>query len=153
MHVQIFIPLFNDAVWIKWQSIHVALVCVRVGSVFWGFWRRNRDADSYWKASITRITATHFDFALVLNNKQTRSYRRTDQKLIIDKVPSIGDLLPNSLVIAQQFGHSGWYRTGKVTGTSGDSWVEVQFDDGEKKWVPLESVRLLSYPGFCSDVE
>ncbi|XP_066021713.1 CUB and sushi domain-containing protein 1 isoform X2 [Pocillopora verrucosa] len=128
-------------------------VCVRVGSVFWGFWRRNQDADSYWKASITRITATHFDFALVLNNKQTRSYRRTDQKLIIDKVPSIGDLLPNSLVIAQQFGHSGWYRTGKVTGTSGDSWVEVQFDDGEKKWVPLESVRLLSYPGFCSDVE
>ena len=121
--------------------------------MFWGFWKPNLNADNYWKASITKINATHFDFALVNDKTLTRSYRRTDQKLIIDKVPSIGDLLPNSLVIAQQFGHSGWYRTGKVTGTSGDSWVEVQFDDGEKKWVPLERVRLLSYPGFCSDVE
>ena len=114
-------------------------------------------ADNYWKASITRITATHFDFALVNNDKQTRSYRRTDQKLIIDKVPSIGNLLPNSPVIAHQFGHSGWYRTGyvvsKVTGTSGDSLVEVQFDDGKKKWVKLGRVRLVSYPDFCSNVE
>ena len=121
--------------------------------MFWGFWRKNRDADNYWKASITRINATHFDFALLNNNKQTRRYRRTDQKLIIDKVPPIGNLLPNSTVIAHQFGHSGCYRTGKVTGTSVDSWVEVQFDDGEKKWVKLEVVRLVSYPDFCSNVE
>ena len=121
--------------------------------MFWTFWRKNRNADNYWKASITRINATHFDFALVNNNKQTRSYRRTDQKLIIDKVPSIGNLLPNSPVIAHQFGHSSWYRTRKVTGTSGDSLVEVQFDDGEKKWVKLEIVRLVSYPDYCSDVE
>ena len=121
--------------------------------MFWAFWRKNRNADNYWKASITRINATHFDFALVNNNKQTRSYRRTDQKLIIDKVPSIGNLLPNSPGIAHQFGHSSWYRTGKVTGTSGDSLVEVQFDDGEKKWVKLEIVRLVSYPDYCSDVE
>ena len=121
--------------------------------MFWGFWGTSLKADNYWKASITRITATHLDFALVLNNKQTRSYRRTDQKLIIDKVPSIGNLLPDSPVIAHQFGHSGWYRTGKVIGTSGGSLVHVQFDDGEKKWVPLGRVRLRSYPGFCSDVD
>ncbi|CAH3037421.1 unnamed protein product [Pocillopora meandrina] len=128
-------------------------VCVRVGAVFWGFWQNNMKADNYWKASITRITATHFDFALVNNNKQTRSYRRTDRKLIIDKVPSIGDLLPSSPVIAHQFGNLGWYRTGKVNNTSGDSLVKVQFDDGGKKWVKLGRVRLVSYPDFCSDVE
>ncbi|CAH3037426.1 unnamed protein product [Pocillopora meandrina] len=129
------------------------MLCVRVGAVFWGFWNNNRKADNYWKASITRITATHFDFALLNNNKQTRRYRRTDQKLIIDKVPFIGNLLPNSSVIANQFVHPGWYRTGKVIGTSGGSLVHVQFDDSEIKWVPLGRVRLLSYPGFCSDVE
>ena len=121
--------------------------------MFWGFWRNNKKADNYWKASITRITTTHLDFELVNDKKLTGSYRRTDQKLIIDKVPSIGNLLPNSPVIAHQFGHSSWYRTGKVTGTSGDSLVEVQFDDGEKKWVKLEIVRLVSYPDYCSDVE
>ena len=122
--------------------------------MFWGFWQTNLGADNYWKASITKINATHFDFALVSNNKLTRSYRRTDQKLIIDKVPSIEDLLPNLPVIAnQRVDRPGWYRTGNVTGTSGDSLVLVQFDDGEKKWIPLERVRLLSYPRLCSDVE
>ena len=110
-------------------------------------------ADNYWKVFITRITAIHLDFELVNDKKLTGSYRRTDQKLIIDKVPSIGNLLPNSSVIANQFAHPGWYRTGKVIGTSGGSLVHVQFDDSEKKWVPLGRVRLLSYPGFCSDVE
>ena len=110
-------------------------------------------ADNYWKVSITRITAIHLDFELVNDKKLTGSYRRTDQKLIIDKVPSIGNLLPNSSVIANQFAHPGWYRTGKVIGMSGGSLVHVQFDDSKKKWVPLGRVRLLSYPGFCSDVE
>ena len=122
--------------------------------MFWGFWQTNLGADNYWKASITKINATHFDFALVLNNKQTRSYRRTDQKLIIDKVPSIEDLLPNLPVIAnQRVDRPGWYRTGNVTGTSRGSLVLVQFDDGKKKRVPVGSVRLLSYPRLCSDVE
>ena len=121
--------------------------------MFWVFWITHLHAENYWKASITRITGTHFDFALVIDKKLTRSYRRTDQKLIIDKVPSIGNLLPNSPVIANQFGHPGWYRSGKVIGTSGGSLVHVQFDDGEKKWVPLGRVRLRSYPGFCSDVD
>ena len=122
--------------------------------MFWGFWHTNLGADNYWKASITKINATHFDFALVSNNKLTRSYRRTDQKLIIDKVPSIEDLLPNLPVIAnQRVDRPGWYRTGNVTGTSRGSLVLVQFDDGKKKWVPVGSVRLLSYPRLCSDVE
>ena len=121
--------------------------------MFWGFWRKNRNADNYWKASITKINATHFEFALVHDKKLTRSYRRTDQKLIIDKVPSIEDLLPNPPVIANQFAHPGWYRSGKVIGTSGSSLVYVHFDNGEKKWVPLGRVRLLSYPRLCSDVE
>ena len=122
--------------------------------MFWGFWQTNLGADNYWKASITKINATHFDFALVNNNKLTRSYRRTDQKLIIDKVPSIEDLLPNLPVIAnQRVDRPGWYRTGNVTGTSRGSLVLVQFDDGKKKRVPVGSVRLLSYPRLCSDVE
>ena len=121
--------------------------------MFWVFWITHLHAENYWKASITRITGTHFDFALVNDKKLTRSYQTTDQKLIIDKVPSIGNLLPNSPVIANQFGHPGWYRSGKVIGTSGGSLVQVQFDDGEKKWVPLGRVRLRSYPGFCSDVD
>ena len=102
--------------------------------MFWGFWKNNKKADNYWKVSITRINATHLDFALLNNNKQTRSYRRTDQKLIIDKVPSIEDLLPNLPVIAnQRVDRPGWYRTGNVTGTSRGSLVLVQFDDGKKK--------------------
>ena len=122
--------------------------------MFWGFWNTNLGADNYWKASITKINATHFDFALLSNNKLTRSYRRTDQKLIIDKVPSIEDLLPNLPVIAnQRVDRPGWYRTGNVTGTSRGSLVLVQFDDGKKKRVPVGSVRLLSYPRLCSDVE
>ena len=122
--------------------------------MFWGFWKRNLNADNYWKASITKINATHFDFALVNDKKLTRSYRRTDQKLIIDKVPSIKDLLPNPPVIAnQRVDWPGWYRTGNVTGTSGGSSVQVQFDDGKEKWVPVGRVRLLSYPRLCSDVE
>ena len=122
--------------------------------MFWGFWQANLGADNYWKASITKINATHFDFALVNDKKLTRSYQRTDQKLIIDKVPSIEDLLPNPPVIAnQRVDRPGWYRTGNVTGTSGGSSVQVQFDDGKKKWVPVGRVRLLSYPRLCSDVE
>ena len=121
--------------------------------MFWGFWNTKRNADNYWKASITTINATHFDFALVDDKKLSRCYRRTDQKLIIDKVPSIGNLFPNLPVIANQFVHPGWYRSGKVIGTSGGSWVHVQFDDGKKKRVPLGRVRLRSYPGFCSDVD
>ena len=59
---------------------------------------------------------------------------------------------PNSPVIAYQFSNPEWYRTGTATGTSGDSIVRVKFDDGETKWVPLERVRLVSRPRFCSDV-
>ena len=75
--------------------------------------------------------------------------------LIIDKVPSIGEVSPNLPVIANQFSDRDkwWYRTGNVTRTSGDSSVFVRFDNGKEKVVPLERVRLVSRPPFCSDVK
>ena len=72
--------------------------------------------------------------------------------LIIDKVPSIGDVPPNSPVIANQFSDRKQYRTGNTTGLFDDSSVYVRFDDGEEKVVPLRRVRLVSRPLFCSDV-
>ena len=131
------------------------LVCVQVGAIFWGFWAVHLNAANYYRARITRINSTHVDFTLLLNNKLTRSYRRTDQVLIIDKVPSIGDVSPNSSVIANQFNNRDlrWYRTGHADHTSGDSFVFVNFDDGKGKLVPLERVRLVSRPRFCSDVK
>ena len=112
-------------------------------------------ANNYYRARITRITPTHVDFALVYNGKKKRSYPRTDEALIIDKVPSIGDVTRNSPVIANQFSDRDkwWYRTGNVTRTSGDSLVFVKFDNGEEKAVLLERVRLVSRPLFCSDVK
>ena len=122
--------------------------------MFWGYWKVNLNATNYWRAYITKLNATHFDFALKTNKEQTRSYRRTEQKLIIDKKPLITEISPNLPVIANQWFSSSpeWYRTGIAIGTSGDSIVRVKFDDGETKGVPLERVRLVSRPSFCSDV-
>ena len=112
-------------------------------------------ANNYYRAKITRITPTRVDFALVFDRNKKRSYPRSDELLIIDKVPSMGDVSPNSPVIANQFSDRDkkWYRTGNVNRTSGDSLVYVRFDDGEEKGVPLERVRLVSRPLFCSDVK
>ena len=127
-------------------------VCVQVGEIFWGLWAWNKGAINYYRANITRITPTRVDFALVYNREQKRSYPRTDEVLIIDKVPSIGDVPPNSPVIANQFSDRKQYRTGDTTGLFDDSSVYVRFDDGEEKVVPLRRVRLVSRPLFCSDV-
>ena len=115
----------------------------------------NKGADNYFRAKITRITPTRVDFALVYDEKKKRSYPRSAEVLIIDKVPSMGDVSPNSPVIANQFSDRDkkWYRTGNVNRTSGDSLVYVRFDDGEEKGVPLERVRLVSRPLFCSGVK
>ena len=124
--------------------------------MFWVYWAYTLNADNYWRAYITKLNATHFDFALYINKDQTRSYRRirTDQVLIIDKKPSsIMDISPNSPVIANQFRNPEWYRTGTAISTSGSSLVSVNFDDGKTKWVPLERVRLTSRPRFCVDVK
>ena len=112
-------------------------------------------ANNYYRAKITRITPTRVDFALVFDRNKKRSYPRSDELLIIDKVPSMGDVSPNSPVIANQFSDRDkwWYRTGNVTRTSGDSLVFVRFDNGKEKVVPLERVRLVSRPPFCSDVK
>ncbi|PFX33886.1 Sushi, von Willebrand factor type A, EGF and pentraxin domain-containing protein 1 [Stylophora pistillata] len=129
-------------------------ICIQVGAIFWGFWAVNKGARNYWRAMITRINSTHVGFALLVDMGKTRSYLRTDQVLIIDKVPSIGDVLPNSPVIANQFNDHNlwWYRTGHATHTSTTS-VLIKFDNGEEKWVPLERVRLVSRPRFCFDVK
>ena len=127
--------------------------CILVGSRFWGYWRDNRKAINYFRAYITKLNATHFDFALKMNKNLTRSYRRTQQKLIVDRKPSITDISPNSPVIANHFfSNPEWYRTGTAIGTSGDSMVIVKFNNGKTKRVPLERVRLVSRPRFCSDV-
>lgn len=121
-------------------------VCFQVGEIFWGLWAWNKGANNYYRAKITRITPTRVDFALVNNGEQKRSYPRTDE------VPSIGDVPPNSPVIANQFSDRKWYRTGYTTGPFNDFYVYVRFDDGEEKVVPLRRVRLVSRPLFCSDV-
>nr|XP_058966491.1 CUB and sushi domain-containing protein 1-like [Pocillopora verrucosa] len=130
-------------------------ICVQIGAIFWGLWAWNKGANNYYRAKITRITPTRVDFALFFDRNKKRSYPRSDELLIIDKVPSMGDVSPNSPVIANQFSDRDkkWYRTGNVNRTSGDSLVYVRFDDGEEKGVPLERVRLVSRPLFCPDVK
>ena len=121
--------------------------------MFWVYWAYNINADNYWRAYITKLSATHFYFALQLDKNLKGSYRRTDQVLIIDKKPSITDISPNMTVIANQFSNPGWYRTGTAIRTSGTSFVKVKFDDGKEKWVRIELVRLISRPRFCVDVK
>ena len=116
-------------------------------------WAYKKNALNYWRAYITKVNATHFDFALQINKEQTRSYRRTDQVLIIDQTPKINDISANSSVIANQRKDPNWFRTGTAIRISGNSMVIVKFDDGETKGVPLERVRLVSRPRFCSDVK
>ena len=120
--------------------------------MFWGIWAYNRNALNYWRAYITKVNATHFDFALQVNKRRTKSYRRTDQVLIIDQTPNVHDISTSSLVIANQFKDPNWFRTGTAIRTSGNSIVIVKFDDGETKGVPIERVRLVSRPRFCFDV-
>ena len=125
--------------------------CILVGSMFWGFWRYNNGAKSYYKAYITKLTATHLDFVLQFDNRLTRSYRRIDPVLILDTVPKLNDISINSLVIARQHSHlPKRYRSGIVVGFPGESLVSVKFDDGETASdVLLEHLRLVNRPRFC----
>lgn len=134
-------------------QLSVPLEFVWVGVMFWGYWKWNLGAHNYWKAKIEKINATHVDYALEVNTSLRRNFRKTDQVLILDKEPSIGDVSPNSPVIANQFKNKGWYRTGITIGTAGSSSVLVRLDDSKTVLVPLERVRLISYPRFCSDVK
>ena len=121
--------------------------------MFWVHWSYNLNAVYYWRAYITKLNVTHFDFVLLNEKNLKGSYRRTDQVLIIDKKPSITDISPNLPVIANQFSNPEWYRTGTAIRTSRSSFVWVTFDDGKAKWVRIERVRLISRPRFCVDVK
>ena len=124
--------------------------CILVGSMFWGLWKYNKGANSYYKTYITKLTATHLDFVLQFDNRLTRSYRRNDPVLILDTVPKMEDISINSPVIARQ--HSilpDRYRSGIVVGLPSASLVSVKFDDGETRFILVKHLRLVNRPRFC----
>ena len=125
--------------------------CILVGSSFWGLWTHRDNSYNYYQAFITKLNDTHLDFALKVNNRQTRSYKRTDPVLIIDKIPEMKDITVNSQVIALYRPYiPERYRVGKVTYTSRAS-VHVTFHDGQRRWVTLQQLRLVRRPRFCDD--
>ncbi|KAL9989297.1 hypothetical protein ACROYT_G003831 [Oculina patagonica] len=127
--------------------------CILVGSKFWGMWSYKEDAFHYYRAYITKMNGTHVDFALKVNKDKTRSYKRTEPVLIVDRIPLMEDITVNSPVIAEhRTDRPYWYRTGTVKATSGSAFVKVKFDDGKlTKWVRLENLRLVKRPRFCED--
>ena len=130
------------------------LDCILVGSLFWVLWgREDVNSINYYQAYITKLTATHINFALAMNKANTRIYRRTDPVLIIDQVPEMKDLSINARVIAVfQRSHQNWYRTGTITGFWRSRHVSIRFDNGQqRKKVPLREVRLVRRPRFCAD--
>ena len=130
------------------------LDCILVGSLFWVLWSRQDDKSiNYYRAYITKLNATHINFALAINTAQTRSYRRTDPVLIIDQVPEMKDLSINAPVIAIfSRSHRQWYRAGTVTGTWRSRYVSIRFNNGQQRnLVPPREVRLVKRPRFCAD--
>ena len=127
--------------------------CILPGSMFWGLWSRKDNSLSYYKAFITRITASHIDFLLQINNKQRRSYKRTEPVLVIDKISDMKEISVNSSVIAvHRPDRPEWFRAGNVTGTNERlSFVTVRFKNGDQKWVRLNQLRLVKRPKFCVD--
>ena len=121
--------------------------------MFWGLWSRKDNSLNYYKAFITRITASHIDFLLQINNKQRRSYKRTEPVLVIDKISDMKEISVNSSVIAvHRSDMPEWFRAGNVTGTRGRlSFVTVRFKNGDQKQVPLNQLRLVKRPKFCVD--
>ena len=118
--------------------------------MFWGLWKYNTGANNYYKAYVTKLTATHLDFVMQFDNGLKRSYPRNDPVLILDTVPKMTDISINSSVIARQ--HSRWpmrFRSGIVVGFSGAPLVSVKFDDGEIRSVLLKHLRLVNRPRFC----
>ena len=122
--------------------------------MFWGLWSHRNNSNNYYKAHITRIHGTHIDFALDVNKALTRSYKRTDPVLIIDKIPEMKDITLNSSVIAvHKPDKLEWYRTGIVTVISSrTSSVLVRFDDRhQQRQVPIDELRLVKRPRFCTN--
>ena len=127
--------------------------CILPGSVFWGLWSRRDNSLNYYRAFITRITASHINFLLQINNKHGHSYKRTEPVLVIDKISDMKEISVNSSVIAvHRPDKPEWYRAGNVTGTNeGLSLVTVKFKNGDQQWVPLNQLRLVKRPKFCVD--
>ena len=121
--------------------------------MFWGLWSRNDNSLNYYKAFITRITASRIDFLLQINNKKWRSYKRTEPVLVIDKISDMKEISVNSSVIAvHRPDMPEWYRAGNVTGTNEPlSIVTVRFKNGDQKWARLNQLRLVKRPKFCVD--
>jgi len=118
--------------------------------MFWGLWKYNKEAFNYYLAYITKLNATHLDFVLKSNKKLTRSYRRTEEVLILDTIPNKKDISVNSSVIARhKQSHPEWYRSGTVVDFSGTAFASVQFDNNEKSWVRFKNLRLVKRPHFC----
>ena len=117
--------------------------------MFWGLWTYKHGANNYYKAYITKLTVTNFDFVLQIGLQYTRSYPRTEEKLILDAIPKLNDISINSTVIARQ--HEDLpdrYRSGIVRFKNATS-ASVKFDDGATHIVLLEHLRLVKRPRFC----
>ena len=127
--------------------------CILPGSLFWGLWSRRDNSVNYYRAFITRITASHINFLLQINNKQRRSYKRTEPVLVVDKISNMKEISVNSSVIAvHRPDKPECYRAGNVTGTNERlSLVTVKFKNGDQKWVPVNQLRLVKRPKFCVD--
>ncbi len=124
-----------------------------LGSMVWGLWAYNKDAFNYYPAYVTKLTATHVNFVLILGAKFTRSYNRTEQVLIVDEIPKQKDISVNTAVIAQHRSDKPeWHRSGTIVGIPGDRFVSVRFDDGKiQNWVKLDNIRIVKRPRFCND--
>ena len=121
--------------------------------MFWGLWSKRNDSINYFRAFISRIDDTWLKFYLEVNPRQTRTYKKTEPVLIIDKVPEKKDVLLGSSVIAvHRNSKTDWYRTGKVE-EIGSYWRDgkfrVKFDNGRSRWVPQNQIRLVKRPEFC----
>jgi len=122
--------------------------CILVGSMFWGLWRHNKGTFNYYKAHITKLTATRLDLVFKVGSQYTRSYPRTNSVLILDKIPKLKDISINSSVIAKS-NIPVRYRSGTVLVIPSATSVSMKFDDGETKLVLLEDLRLVKRPRFC----
>ena len=116
--------------------------------MFWGLWQHNHGAFNYYKAYITKLTATHLELVFKIGQQYRRSYRRAESVLILDTVPKLRDISINSLVIAKS-DLPERYRSGTVVGFRSESLVSVEFDDGVTSLVLLEDLRLVKRPRFC----
>ena len=119
--------------------------------MFWGLWSYKHGANNYYKAYITKLTATHLDFVLQIGAQYKRSHQRTEQVLILDTIPTVKDISINSTVIARQHPNtvSDRYRSGIVVGFPSAFSASVTFDDGQTRMVLLKYLRLVKRPRFC----